>query len=214
MFAAKHLLHSNSSKYSRRHTGDTGIEQEHDYYDEPRHRYSLSDMITHLKRSIPDLRSIKHQPLQNKESPSGSPRASQYRLDPERNLQSASYSHQPPSSSHYRRESTTATAAAASTTSHHCHGVDDPEKETDAITLSAVAIRTCSCGASKETSGDKNPVVDELDAFPTNHRSNAELRYTFDPGTIQHILIFYCSYYFYIYYIAQLKIRSPICQYA
>lgn len=151
-----------------RHTGDTGIEQEHDYYDEPRPRYSLSDMITHLKRSIPDLRSIKHQPLQNKESPTGSPRASHYRLDPERNVQSASkHSSHPPLS------------AAAAAAAHHCHsGVanDDPDKETDAITLSAVAIRTCSCGASKETGSDKNPIVDELDAFPTNHRSNAELR--------------------------------------
>lgn len=31
-------------------------------------------MITHIKRSIPDLRAIKHQPLENKESPSDSPR--------------------------------------------------------------------------------------------------------------------------------------------
>lgn len=31
-------------------------------------------MISHIKRSIPDLRSIKHQPLENKESPCGSPK--------------------------------------------------------------------------------------------------------------------------------------------
>lgn len=31
-------------------------------------------MITHIKRSIPDLRNIKHQPLENKESPAGSPK--------------------------------------------------------------------------------------------------------------------------------------------
>lgn len=31
-------------------------------------------MITHIKRSIPDLRAIKHQPLENKESPCGSPK--------------------------------------------------------------------------------------------------------------------------------------------
>lgn len=57
----------------RRHTGDTGFEPEN-YY-EPRQRYSLSDMLTHIKRSIPDLRNIKHQPLENKEeSPCGSPK--------------------------------------------------------------------------------------------------------------------------------------------
>lgn len=134
-----------------RHTGDTGIDQEHDYYDEPRHRYSLSDMITHLKRSIPDLRSIKHQPLQNKDSPSGSPRASHYRFDPERNQQGAP-NHDPP---------------------YQCS--TGLEKET--ITLSAVAIRTCSCGASKESTGDKSVPIDEMDQFPPNHRSNTELRY-------------------------------------
>lgn len=64
------IAHSFAS-YSR-HTGDTGFEAE-DYY-EPRHRYSLSDVITHIKRSIPDLRNIKHQPLENKESPAGSPK--------------------------------------------------------------------------------------------------------------------------------------------
>lgn len=68
---------------------------------------------------------------------------------------------------------------------HQCGGgghsggdVGDADKETDAITLSAVAIRTCSCGASKESTADKNvAAVDEMDAFPTNHRSNTELRW-------------------------------------
>lgn len=56
-----------------RTTGDTGFEP--DNYYEPRQRYSLSDMLTHIKRSIPDLRNIKHQPLENKEeSPCGSPK--------------------------------------------------------------------------------------------------------------------------------------------
>lgn len=55
-----------------RHTGDTGFEADEHF--EPRHRYSLSDVITHIKRSIPDLRNIKHQPLENKESPVASPR--------------------------------------------------------------------------------------------------------------------------------------------
>lgn len=55
-----------------RHTGDTGLDTDN-YYDQ-RNRYSLSDMISHIKRSIPDLRSIKHQPLENKESPCGSPK--------------------------------------------------------------------------------------------------------------------------------------------
>ncbi|XP_037044043.1 potassium voltage-gated channel subfamily H member 6 isoform X3 [Bradysia coprophila] len=32
---------------------------------EPKHRYSISEVITQIKRSIPDLRSIKHQPLEN-----------------------------------------------------------------------------------------------------------------------------------------------------
>ncbi|XP_055686289.1 potassium voltage-gated channel unc-103 isoform X11 [Lutzomyia longipalpis] len=34
-----------------------------------RQQYSISGMFTHIKRSIPDLRSIKHQPLENIESP-------------------------------------------------------------------------------------------------------------------------------------------------
>lgn len=36
--------------------------------------YSLAGMITHYKRSITDLRSIKHQPLENNVSPTDSPR--------------------------------------------------------------------------------------------------------------------------------------------
>ncbi|XP_059615567.1 potassium voltage-gated channel subfamily H member 6 [Phlebotomus argentipes] len=34
-----------------------------------RQQYSISGMFTHIKRSFPDLRSIKHQPLENIESP-------------------------------------------------------------------------------------------------------------------------------------------------
>lgn len=136
-----------------RHTGDTGIDQEPDYYDEPRHRYSFSDMITHIKRSIPDLRSIKHQPLQNKESPLGSPRASHYRLDAEQNQTAFEQSKDMKFSL---------------------------DKETDAVTLSAVAVRTCTCGASKDPSAEKNVVPDDLDAFPLPHsssnNSHADLR--------------------------------------
>lgn len=96
-------------------------------------------MITHIKRSIPDLRSIKHQPLQNKESPLGSPRASHCRLDIERNQSS----------------------------SHHSH----EQKETDAVTLSAVAVRTCTCGATKDPTAEKNQNTDDLESFPMPHSS-------------------------------------------
>lgn len=110
-------------------------------------------MITQIKRSIPDLRSIKHQPLQNKESPSGSPRGSHLRLNTEQ-IQS----------------STTAT------------------KETDAVTLSAVAVRTCSCGTSKDSSADKNVISDELDALPLPHTSChppiADIRYSVSNGML------------------------------
>lgn len=113
-------------------------------------------MITQIKRSIPDLRSIKHQPLQNKESPLGSPRASHCRLDIERNQHSSHHSH----SREYRGHI---------------------DKDTDAITLSAVAVRTCTCGASKEATAEKNQNPDESDAFAMPHSSSqqatVELRY-------------------------------------
>lgn len=149
-------LHSNPSFY--RHTGDTGIDQEPDYYDEPRHRYSFSDMITHIKRSIPDLRSIKHQPLQNKESPLGSPRASHHRLDLEQNQ----------------------------TTSEQSKDVK--YNETDAVTLSVIAEATCTCGTAKDPSADKNAVADEMEGFhiPIPHSSsrqfhaNSDLWYVVD----------------------------------
>lgn len=134
-----------------------GVEPENDYYDEPRNRYSLSDMITHIKRSIPDLRSIKHQPLQNKESPLGSPRTSHCRLDVERNQSSSHRSH-----------------------SHSQEPKYNYDKETNAITLSAATVRTCTCGTTKEATNEKNQNPDESDAFAvphsSNQHSNVELR--------------------------------------
>lgn len=110
-----------------RHTGDTGYEP--DNYYEPRQRYSLSDMITHIKRSIPDLRSIKHQPLENKESPCESP----------------------------KHVGDNVAGASGTNDKHLLHSRHpnafttecDFDKETDAITLSAVQTTSCTCGPSK-----------------------------------------------------------------
>lgn len=116
-----------------RHTGDTGYQP--DTYYEPRNRYSLSDVITHIKRSFPDLRAVKHQPLENKESPCGSPK-------------------------HGDNGTGTGTGAGTSGTAGKCSafrnqtmfnsdGMGCCEKETDAVTLSAIQTTSCTCGPAK-----------------------------------------------------------------
>lgn len=138
-----------------RHTGDTGVDQEN-YY-ESRHRYSLSDMITHIKRSIPDLRSIKHHPLENKESPSDSPK------------------HLP----HQRLSSDKQT-----TSDHQHHYAQDDlqrssfEKDTEAVTLSAIQSTSCTCGAKSSTDPtmtvDKSAVApDNLENFPPSTHTSS-----------------------------------------
>lgn len=91
-------------------------------------------MITHIKRSIPDLRSIKHQPLENKESPCGSP----------------------------KRGGGDNGAGTSGTTNRYQHSRNPSlfttecvfDKETDAITLSAVQTTSCTCGPSKKVPSD------------------------------------------------------------
>lgn len=53
---------------NRQYSGDGGNERASDNEtdDEAKRRYSISDVISQIKKSIPDLRTIKHQPLENK----------------------------------------------------------------------------------------------------------------------------------------------------
>lgn len=104
-------------------------------------------MITQIKRSIPDLRSIKHQPLENKESPTGSPKHAQ------------NHHHQ-----HFPRP---AGAAIAAPDQLDAIQRSSFEKDTDAITLSAIQSTSCTCGAKADlsTAVDKNAISDDPDAF-------------------------------------------------
>lgn len=125
----------------KRHTGDTGYQPE-DYY-EPRQRYSLTDMITHIKRSIPDLRAIKHQPLENKESPCGSPK-------------------------HHGDSGAGVSGIAKSITIRHqtafeSDGMGCCEKDTDAVTLSAIQTTSCTCGPSKGPPNENITLATQMD---------------------------------------------------
>lgn len=53
---------------NRQYSGDAANERGSDVEtdDEAKRRYSISDVISQIKRSIPDLRTVKHQPLENK----------------------------------------------------------------------------------------------------------------------------------------------------
>ncbi|XP_055319902.1 potassium voltage-gated channel subfamily H member 2 isoform X3 [Sitodiplosis mosellana] len=120
----------------RLHTGDTGFVGDTGYrpeeFYEPRHRYSLSDMITHIKRSIPDLRAaVKHQPLENKESPCGSP--TKHHGD-----NGAGTSGMIGKCSAFRNQM-----------AFGSDGIGCCDKETDAVTLSAVQTTSCTCGPTK-----------------------------------------------------------------
>lgn len=158
---------SNQTLTNRRHTGDTGVDAEHEYEYEPRHRYSLSDMITHIKRSIPDLRSInnKHQLLENKESPSGSPKCSQNKAcDAER--------------MHHQQSFGGMTGGACNMAGHHKDMPRLPlplDKDTDAVTLSAITETSCTCGGRKggmNIAIDKPIISDDLDALPIPHSTS------------------------------------------
>lgn len=157
-----------NKKKIRRHTGDTGMEQDNEHYESRHatgHRYSLSDMITQIKRSIPDLRSIKHQPLENRESPPSSPRQQRYNIEPQ----------QTHSSDHHH---------------HHHHGKLETmgrtsfDKETDAITLSAIQTTSCTCGSKNTTTDipvtvDKASVSgtsDDLEGFTVPHSSSHHIK--------------------------------------
>lgn len=133
------------------HTGDTGIDQADDYYTTRGARYSLSDMITQIKRSIPDLRSVKHQPLENKESPLGSPNHHRYTIESQ---QSHASDHH-----HHHHHYPAGNIEAAGRTSF--------EKETDAITLSAIQTTSCTCG-SKNAATDIPVIVDKASPSSTS----------------------------------------------
>ncbi|XP_031622923.1 potassium voltage-gated channel subfamily H member 6 isoform X2 [Contarinia nasturtii] len=123
----------------RLHTGDTGYQPDDDY--EPRHRYSLSDVITHIKRSIPDLRNIKHQPLENKESPCTSPK---HHVENGASTSGKCYA--------FRNQNTFGT-----------NGVGCHEKERDAVTLSAIQTTSCTCGPAVTKGGPIDNVTAHID---------------------------------------------------
>lgn len=117
-------------------------------------------MITQIKRSIPDLRSIKHQPLENKESPTVSPRHTQ---------------------SHHHHFSRPLAAVDQLDTIQR----SSFDKDNDAITLSAIQSTSCTCGAKAElggaTAAEKNAISEDSDVFLIPHSSsqlprNTEIR--------------------------------------
>lgn len=57
----------NRTLHTRQHSHEQPTDKllDNENEGEPKHRYSISEVITQIKRSIPDLRSIKHQPLEN-----------------------------------------------------------------------------------------------------------------------------------------------------
>lgn len=63
----KKIKNFNRTLHTRQHSHEQPTDKllEHENEGEPKHRYSISEVITQIKRSIPDLRSIKHQPLEN-----------------------------------------------------------------------------------------------------------------------------------------------------
>lgn len=89
-------------------------------------------MITHIKRSIPDLRAVKHQPLENKESPQQSPK--------HHGDNGAGTSGIIGKCSTFRNQ-----------TNFGSDGIGCYDKEPDAITLSAVQTTSCICGPAKGT---------------------------------------------------------------
>lgn len=89
-------------------------------------------MITHIKRSIPDLRAIKHQPLENKESPCGSPK------------------HLHPGDGN--GAGTSGIGKSLTVRNQMALGSDGMgccDKDTDAVTLSAIQTTSCICGPTK-----------------------------------------------------------------
>lgn len=94
-------------------------------------------MITHIKRSIPDLRAaVKHQPLENKESPCGSPTK-------QHGDNAAGTSSVIGKCSAFRNQ-----------TAFGSDGIGCYDKETDAVTLSAVQTTSCTCGPAKSAPTD------------------------------------------------------------
>uniref|UniRef100_A0A4Y0BPL9 Cyclic nucleotide-binding domain-containing protein n=1 Tax=Anopheles funestus TaxID=62324 RepID=A0A4Y0BPL9_ANOFN len=94
-------------------------------YDDDR-KFSLSGIINQLKRSIPDLRSHKHQPLTNQcASPNESPKSTHKQTIP------------------HHQEHQTAAMVASSVLG----------RAADTVTLSAVSNRACTCGSKPDIPG-------------------------------------------------------------
>lgn len=121
-------------------------------------------MITQIKRSIPDLRSIKHQPLENRDSPPGSPVHHRYNIEPQLSHSSDHHHHH-----HHNKPNAAARASF--------------DKETDAITLSAIQTTSCTCG-SKNATTDIPVIVDKASASGTSEDLEG---YTVPHSSSQHM---------------------------
>lgn len=109
-------------------------------------------MITHIKRSIPDLRAVKHQPLENKESPCGSPK-------------------------HHSCggggggdngvvAGTSGVGKSIAIRNQMAFGLDGLgccEKDADAVTLSAIQTTSCTCGPNKAMAAEHVTLATQMD---------------------------------------------------
>lgn len=108
-------------------------------------------MITHIKRSIPDLRAIKHQPLENKESPKHQSGGGGGGGGDENGCAAGT--------SGIGAKS----IALRSQMSFGLDGLGCSEKDADAVTLSAVQTTSCTCGPNKGTTNEHVTLAAQID---------------------------------------------------
>ena len=135
---------------------DPNHDEDNETDDEGKRKYSISDVISQIKRSIPDLRSVKHQPLENK----GKHKyiLSNFHL------------------SHYLIYFSYINPASPTDSPRSSHMKDgrplvqqkqqqyQQEKEVDAVTLSAITS-VCSCGGGPKSMSNRKVISDGADMF-------------------------------------------------
>lgn len=137
--------------------------------EEPKRRYSISDVISQIKRSIPDLRSIRHQPLENRGL---CPNIRKNTTPRRRNTVKEN-----PNKVDYH-----IIAASPTDSPKSIHIVEETpstvqcmhqaDREMDAVTLSAVTT-ACSCGAAPKTiGGGRKLISDDVDGSGCQHMPN------------------------------------------
>lgn len=113
-------------------------------------------MITHIKRSIPDLRAIKHQPLENKESPCGSPKHTSGGEGG--GVGVASVDNCGAGTSGIAKSITIRNQTVLGS-----GGLGCCDKDTDAVTLSAIQTTSCTCGPSKGPPNENITLATQMD---------------------------------------------------